>query len=339
MQDDQYITFEGKNPVEVEEPELHHYTDWSGLSGIWKSQMLFGTRYDCLNDITEVTHLEKFFQRHLEIEIKDVLSRKMSESLEIYQAIIQQGGLLKCVKQDAHAIVSGLYKNTFSITDAFAVPYITSFCTHKKDHAYEQENGLLSQWRGYAGQETYAIVFDTIGIVNCITNERKAYDYSTIGIMDVIYDDEEFDFPSRFAFLLNIAASKYERVFEGEELSQEQSIELFHSFITAAARFKHRGFKEEKEVRIVSFLSTANYTEAIYKRKGISTPNIKYKPTHNNGKRIYLFEGNNPSLPIKRIIVGPHKDKNNLAEKVKEMVEDRVPVIVSETPFIKSNYT
>ena len=66
-------TIEKETEVYQDHPELHHYTNWGGLSGILTSGELHATRYDRLNDFTEVNHF------------KDVLISALREK---YKAII-----------------------------------------------------------------------------------------------------------------------------------------------------------------------------------------------------------------------------------------------------------
>jgi hypothetical protein len=53
--------------------------------------------------------------------------------------------------------------------------------------------------------------------------------------------------------------------------------------------------------------------------------------------RISFFEGSRARLPLKRVIVGPARSQEKLAEKVKiarALVEKGVPVDRSNTPWI-----
>src|ERR1700730_14072258 len=53
--------------------------------------------------------------------------------------------------------------------------YVTSFCTHAND-PYAKERGLLSQWRGYGGEDGgYCIVFDTVALIELLQREFGAH--------------------------------------------------------------------------------------------------------------------------------------------------------------------
>lgn len=331
------ISIENEPPVEAQHPELHHYTNWRGLSGIWTSGVLYATRYDRLNDRTEVEHLRQFFKHSLRDRLRLVLiEQKKKGGLKRSLAIRRQGGVLQFSKIVTDAFVDGLYKTTFdvSIPDAaFAIPFVTSFCTHEGDASYEKNNGLLSQWRGYGkDDERYAIVFETKKLVEMLKSTEVNLFTS---FMDVIYNDETFYFEQRYPDLLNGAAKYYQH---RDDLPDELSQNLFRSFVIAAARFKHRGFREEREVRIVSFVQTRKHVESLYKKYGFTPPqSYSYKKIHSIGgiERILLFDLSDVKhLPMKRIIVGPHRDQANLVAKVKEFTGGATLVTQSETPFI-----
>ena len=330
------IAIEGEAPVEAQHPELHHYTNWGGLSGIWTSGVLYATRYDRLNDRTEVEHLRQFFKNSLRDRFRPLfVAQKKTGGLKISAEMRRQGGVIQWSKTVADAFVDGLYKTTFDLSTpngAFAIPFVTSFCTHEGDASYEKKNGLLSQWRGYGKDERYAIVFETNKLVEMLKN-TEAHLFTSF--MDVIYNDETFDFDKRHNELLDSAIKYYQH---RDEVPQEISEKLFYSFAIAAARFKHRGFREEREVRIVAFVQTRKYIDLLYKKYGHHPPQSNvYKKIYNIGgiERILLFETNDVKhLPIKRIIVGPHKHQKNLLAKVKDLTGGGTLVTQSETPFI-----
>jgi hypothetical protein len=41
-------------------PELHHYTSWGALQGIFTTNTLRATHYKYLNDLTEVEHMKEY---------------------------------------------------------------------------------------------------------------------------------------------------------------------------------------------------------------------------------------------------------------------------------------
>ena len=66
-----FRTMSDEPNVSEEYPELHHYTDWNGLEGIFTSRTLWATLFSQFNDYTETTHLEEL--------LADAVSAKLEE--------------------------------------------------------------------------------------------------------------------------------------------------------------------------------------------------------------------------------------------------------------------
>jgi len=122
-------------------PELHHYTSFSGLSGILQSNTIWATHFSALNDTTEVTLL------------RDPLIQVVANRLLTY-AIIRQGtdysfakfvtehGGPQRVALDAHRLIKSLYEQIFAST--LVNPFIASFCSHANDQLYEKKTAFLA---------------------------------------------------------------------------------------------------------------------------------------------------------------------------------------------------
>ncbi|WAC49363.1 hypothetical protein OVA03_05495 [Asticcacaulis sp. SL142] len=114
--------------------------------------------------------------------------------------------------------------------------------------------------------------------------------------------------------------------------------EAYSSFIFYAGRYKHWAFKDENEVRIL--IDSKNYDDQK------TTPDIRYRGSVTKIPYIPLFESgdtlkleelsrDNITLPIKRIIVGPHKDKHLRAASLKTILRHTdIEVTVSDIPFV-----
>ncbi len=98
---------------------------------------------------------------------------------------------------------------------------------------------------------------------------------------------------------------------------------------------KHKAFKEENEVRIASWILKDNEEE--FEKNIINTQkHIKYRGTENNISYIEFFSKSGINLPIKKIIVGPSKDKKMRARDLKNYVRKlnlNIKITISETPF------
>jgi hypothetical protein len=131
--------------------------------------------------------------------------------------------------------------------------YVTAFCT--ASDVWVSQNGLLSQWRGYGQDGGYAIVFNTNGLSSLLENDAKHYHDSeeTLVFGDVQYDEgiEGLSFVCDEQVLDHV-----QRVREcfAECLRHKKPWQDYGAFDSIAVLFplwKHRGFKEEREVRIV----------------------------------------------------------------------------------------
>jgi Protein of unknown function (DUF2971) len=223
-----------------------------------------------------------------------------------------------------------------------AEPYITAFCRVDKNDERVANHGLLSQWRGYGPQGGYSIIFDAEGLRQLVEEEAKKWAYSTGFSGDVVYssatDAEIYD---EFGEHIKAIQKNWERALRTHDHKGLEN--TFSRFIACACRFKHWGFAEENEFRIVLPPTSSEVVEAAKKQGRTILP----KPVSffvRNGTTvpyINLFEGITGSLgkhlPIKRIIVGPHpeKEKRKLAvEKLLSQHNIEADVSVSEIPFL-----
>lgn len=62
--------------VPVEHPELHHYTTYVGLKGIYRSNTLWATHFAHLNDTTEVVHLQPPLLEAVVAKFAQILKRR-----------------------------------------------------------------------------------------------------------------------------------------------------------------------------------------------------------------------------------------------------------------------
>jgi hypothetical protein len=100
------------------------------------------------------------------------------------QIYVDSGGPEKL----ASDLVNSLYASTFEQRDGYGPvePFVASFCTHAADQPYEQENGLLSQWRGYSGGDGYCLVFDAEALANLLGDEFDRSYWLHMSISEVI---------------------------------------------------------------------------------------------------------------------------------------------------------
>src|SRR5205807_4492915 len=115
---------------------------------------------------------------------------------------------------------------------------------------YESQNGLLSQWRAYGGRNgRFCLVFDTGKMIPLLRKEWKSYSYFYSRLVDVVYHTPSIGTEALFPDLINFYAEHLsDGIMQG---MQGPSRATIVEFIAAATRFKHQGFREEQEARII----------------------------------------------------------------------------------------
>lgn len=330
--------------VYEEHPEIHHYTNWAGLEGIISSGTLWATRFDKLNDSTEVNHLRHQLIESVGASLVGVVQEIIdSKPRYVRRHMLRKEGVPDIAKHEARALIDSIYEVSFlgrPGSQAFAVPYIASFCSHCGDDGYLRENGLLSQWRGYGGTERYAVVFDTEALSAAMKEETKRFSYMFGNLGDAIYNDDELNFAERFSELIGLFVHMYE-TYHGPGPDSIAMEELYESFMITATRFKHRAFREEREVRIAAAPLTEELQAYIRDKGGEDVSRgRRIKAIRKRGKvgsevpYVVLLEESETPLPIKRIVVGPCVDQKLAAQKAAELTRGKVRLVLSETPFI-----
>ena len=317
---------------------LYHYTTLQGVFGILGTKQLWATHCKFLNDYSEIVlfrdRLIEFLRPHVLQEYKTLVS----ENQQAKDGIAAQGGLDAVVKHDAAAVVDAMYKAT---DDEI---YIASFCGEQKNDPYINANGLLSQWRGYGRDGGFALVFRTSELEKLLAAEFGQFDYSPGSCLaDVVYSDNEARFAEELAEYLPDIADYVKQLFQNMRLKKEEppdASRLYPAFIHCVARYKHRGFKEENEVRIVGVPARhgPEYLLAASESGESFRPEKERKFRDDRSRHIpyiEMFASLDTPLPIEKIIVGPHKDKETRASALRVMVGNTdIQVTVSDIPYV-----
>jgi hypothetical protein len=318
-------------------PELHHYTTFSGLSGIIRSNTIWATHFSNLNDASEVLLLRNpLMQAITNSYLGYIIIRQGTDSL-FRDFIIQHGGPNGVATSDASTLIHILYEKIFE--NSLAEPFIASFCSHANDQSYERENGLLSQWRGYGNDGGFCIVFDTAALVKLLETEFNAFNWVQLTIAPVRYAIDGISIKTIFPTLVEQCSRFYARTADGQNpIPDDES--LTSVFISGATHFKHQGFREEREVRVVAIPATSQIlaSEQLQsKHPDYGFPD-RWKHVHVRGVKeiryIPLFDTLSAPLPIKRVIVGPSRNQNENYARARAIIADGVAVIRSATPFI-----
>lgn len=316
--------------------KLYHYTSWDGLLGILQTQTLWATHYRFLNDYSEIVLFrDKLIEFILPYVLKEY--KKLIELFPNVERVIDQnGGLSRVIQHDTAAVVDATYRATGEEI------YIASFCgEHKYRHI--NINGLLSQWRGYGIGGGLALVFETQELEKILQLEAKRFSYDSGHISDLIYSDDEKKFRKELSAKLSDIAEYVKEMFLHMKLNKQEApdaTKAYHSFVQCISRYKHHGFKEENEVRIVALPTVQNeeYLELAKKEGSTLKPEKDRKFHQKKGQLVPYIELFNPTdivLPIERIIVGPHKEKESRASALRVMLrKTNIEITVSDIPYV-----
>ena len=94
--------------------ELHHYTNWRGLEGIWNSGELFCTRFDCLNDSSEIYHLRGLLTEQIGDKVKAFLIGWGKRGLKYKTWLRKAGGSVSTARPEANNADDELSKVTLT---------------------------------------------------------------------------------------------------------------------------------------------------------------------------------------------------------------------------------
>jgi hypothetical protein len=334
-----------ESPIAREHPELFHYTGIAGLEGIVRTQTLWATHAAFLNDALEIRAFAARLPSVLRASVEDGMSALIRDHPANQSIVDEAGGLTKAAEQTATAVTEGMYRALLGAPDSapFAEPYITSFCTASSELV--AKHGLLSQWRGYGREGGYALVFATARLDLLLKAEAERWRHALFG-GDVIYSsasDEEMRKELGSSIDEIAACINQWLVSAGKDDALEP---VYDHLVMCACRYKHWGFHEEKEVRVIAIPPNRELF-AEQKARGLV---LDEKPRHHFLRGgapvpcIHLFEGvttlSHQPLPITRIIVGPLRDQNRRCQAVEALLTEyqlHIPVTASEIPFTDSS--
>ncbi|PKN95995.1 MAG: hypothetical protein CVU43_22990 [Chloroflexi bacterium HGW-Chloroflexi-5] len=317
--------------------KLYHYTTWDGSIGILKTQSLWATHYKFLNDYTELALFRNRLVQYIAPAVREQFVTLVKHRKDVKREIERQGGIEHVVQHDAMSIVNAAYSATGEDI------YIASFCGEDKNE-YVNRNGLLSQWRGYGSGGGVALVFDTKKLEEILKLEAERYSYDLGLFADVIYSDDEAKLKRELSDGLKEISAYVSRMLLDMSLNRIEppdATNVFPAFIKAISRYKHQGFKEENEVRIVCLPTNVDeeYLRIAKERNASTKPEKEPKARLKRGKLvpyIDLFDSTDNVLPIERAIIGPHIDKELRASFLRAMFrKSKFEVTVSDIPYVE----
>lgn len=333
--------------ISEEYPELFHYTNSVGLSGIIQSQTLWATHYAYLNDAEEIKH---FLVLRLPNILHDVMAAHLDEFVKQAQEnqfLIDKEGGIEIVIERAVKEMSALMENSLLTNrdgkEPLAEPYIASFCATNDDRV--KKHGLLSQWRGYGRDGGYAIVFDTAGLSQLLTEAgKKCVNGGDLFGGDVVYSsDPDQKIMEEFGGSESVIKNYFSAFLKADGSSRELEKQMYPALTQCACRYKHWGFKEENEVRVIAIPNNKEVCDLARADGTIinEMPRGHFIRSGTPVPFIDLFKGvtsvPTKCLPIKRIIVGPHPNKKERIRAVEMLLDQygiKADVSASEIPYL-----
>lgn len=317
--------------------KLCHYTTWDGLLGIIKTQTLWATHYKFLNDYSEIVLFRDKLISLLLPYVRNAYKKLITQSPEVEHQITQEGGLNQIVQHDTEVVIDAQYRAT---SDEI---YVLSFCGQHKD-PHVNNNGLLSQWRAYGIGGGFALVFNTNKLEEILEMEAKEFSYSAFHLADLVYSNDEKKLEEELSDDLAIIADVIKLFFDHKRLNEKEVLKkaekAYIPFVQCISRYKHCGFSEENEVRVVALPTVIDqgYLELAEKEGVKPQPEKEGKFRQKNGQHIpyiELFNSIDIDLPIEQIIVGPHKEKETRAAALRVMLgKTNIEITCSDIPYV-----
>ncbi|MES5482474.1 DUF2971 domain-containing protein [Bradyrhizobium sp. INPA03-11B] len=294
---------------------LFHYTTAAGLVGILQTQSLFATHANFLNDSAECRILRELLKPELTREIAEIVPELIRQQV-LKEEIYKEHGA-KIHEMQAEKVLDSM----FVALEKIAPFYICSFCLHDRAEP-EYENGLLSQWRGYANGG-FAIEFDELALDELAKRENATFQYQGLLTETVSYDDHRDR--AKLDQFNGLGRAMLRVLFEDVNGDQydfgKTRFESFtRPFLSILPFLKDPGFSEEREYRIA----------ALCNRPGVQAPDDNRKPKkvffrESKGGAvvpyIQLFAGLDEGLPIKGILIGPHSNQDNQATALQLLLD------------------
>jgi hypothetical protein len=165
----------------------------------------------------------------------------------------------------------------------------------------------------------------------CSDVECRRYFYTSAQLGTVVYEGDQKMFDHELQTI--------DRMSEQNFLDPHLDLTtLWTPLIGSLSQYKHRGFKEEQEVRLVVSPMNQNYMNVEDPDFTAKHAGKVLKPRNNRlnlASYVALF-GDKP-LPISKIIVGPHANKELRRVRVQRYIELlglEIEVVCSQTPLI-----
>ena len=319
-------------------PELLHYTSVAGLLGILESHSLRATHSAFQNDSTEFS---LFFKWRLAKLLESGIRAELAADPEL--RVLPQ---FAKTPQEADAVVTGYAADMADAirrtSSRLHEPYLTCFSAAANKRV--ADDGLLSQWRGYGKDGGYALVFDAKRLEELLVIEGASFWYEHAHWGDVHYHQDESDLTNAEPEILMAEDSLRDAI--RRYIKSPVAAELESTFEPVAilsCLYKHWGFHEEREVRVVAILPGEELARE-GRILGESRPVRQPKTFVRNGTPVPYLDLFSQAgecavnhLPILRVIVGPHPQSELRCQAVKLLLRTKgidAGVSISQIPYV-----
>jgi hypothetical protein len=308
--------------TQSQHPELFHYTKRDAFQSIVTSGTFWASHYADMADPAEVLLMRDLLPAAVAPRFKAIVAELNRHDRRNFGAT---GGADKLAADFVNELYNKIFLNRtgFTALDAFSV----SFSTHADDGEFEREHGLASQWRGYAGDEGFCLVFDTSAMARCLGQEMDSRYWVRLTLDPVRYADAPID--QLFPELVNASADTLRQFLSGVRTPEMAVPE----FLAGTTLLKGASFRSEREIRIVAIPGTRRLSDQAVKEHPddftvLPVPEVRMRP-ETARRYIPIFEIASITLPIKRVIVGPSSRQGENAAFARSLVGN-MPVTCSK---------
>lgn len=271
---------------------LYHYTGEDGIKGIFDSQCLWATRYDCLNDTQEIQHLIKHINK---FKNYPPATKKRAAFCDFLKEAIQESFLGK--------------------KSSKAEFFVTCFSDDQDSHI---------MWENIEWNLQYAICFNKLALNRLVASEDN-YALGTEPVYQVMYDD------INKLRTLKAWEDEFNHVINGNMDDNGLRGILAHRAVCLPALFKNPDpWKSQREWRIILRRPIVENLSSAGKSL-IEGKKIK-EVYDNGKSYIKLFEDNPGLLnnAVNSIIIGPQGKREVVDEIVKSHHLTNITVKYSE---------
>jgi hypothetical protein len=183
----------------------------------------------------------------------------------------------------------------------------------------------------------YCIVFSTEKLIDLLSRERISHSWLRLNVSRILYNPADITVDQDYCELIEACKQAYFRYITEDKVAFPD--EGPKMLISVAPRFKHIGFREEQEVRIIAIPAKQSVVDMMRLERPdetVAPAKVIHSRASTEGECPYLalFDCLGATLPIKRIIVGPSRNQDQNLAAARHLIKNKFPLSRSLTPFI-----